>query len=755
MAVAAFSNPRRQSYTAAAQTPQPLEKLLPVYSEVDGLRSNMELGGRLHQALWGSHPQVNPYQRCLTRIAAVLEPSVTSIELLEAVAEDEYFDDLSLTNCLAELGYHASTLQLTPRDIDPRLLPCIFTPHGGDAKPIVILSHGTTPHGATFVIYRGESDDVERILPDDAFHNADGTGIFFRKKSASELSTSKQIRSDTNQTWFGATFARFRPIVWQLTAVGILLNIIALATPIFVMIIYDRVISPQTTENVPMLLTGAAFALALEFALRMQRTRLLSWMTARIHYIVGTEVFKRLIELPPIAIQQASLTAQIARIRSFESVRDFFSGPIFASTIELPSVIVSILVLMFFSIKLALIPIASLFFYAAAFAILRQSIGTAIKVAATEASVAQRFCTEALQEREEIRANGLVDLWKQKFREISGRENAAYAKLHFLSAAGEHIAYAITVLTGLFALLLGVSLVWSGELSTGMLVAAMILVWRSISPFSSVCSQIARFEQFRNSIRQINRLMEVETENEIRSVTTRIPKLTGAIEMQNLALRYNRDSGPIFHGLNCRIAAGESIAICGSMGTGKTSLLNLIQCMSNPHAGKIQIDDLNIQQLDSRELRRQIAYIPQSPQAYPGTIAENLRIVLPETTDEMLWKALDRVGARSFVKTLPLELEQPIQTCRHDREFLLRLAFARAHIQKSNLILIDEIASSFLNNGLERIVTETISSARGQRTVIFVSQRVDHLRMADRVIGLRHGRTPIIGSLDKILEATA
>lgn len=713
----------------------------------------------IFRTLWHNSSDLSAFEKCLEQLIARLEPGLKLHELHEILPEDSEFDLLSLANTMANLGYHESQLRLAPFDVDARLLPCLFIPGSSHeatgTQPMVILETYEGDSGAVYKIYRSDLDTVVELEDTDSIIHTTGIAVFFKKPDLSEIATSKQVMADHNWKWFRAVFSRFSNLLWSLAGIAIGLNIVALASPIFTMLVYDRIIAPRDIESLPMLALGAALALVVELVLRLQRTRLLSRLTARIHYIVGTEVFKHLIELPPSLAQKASLTAQISRVKSFESVKDFFSGPLFVSTLDLPTILISTVVLAVFSLYLALIPLISAIFFVAVFFSMRHFVSKAIRVAATESSIAQRFCVETFQDREEIRANGLIEAWRERYREISGRDHMASAHLSFLSAISEHLSYGLGTLTAMFALVVGVNLVWAGSITTGMLVASLLLTWRAITPFYSLCSQVARFEQFRNSVRQVNLLMEVETELESREAFAKLPSITGTVDFQNVTLRFSRESGFVLTNFNAHIDAGEKVAICGSMGSGKSSLLALIKAIAEPTTGKVLIDGYNLRQLEAKALRRQITYVPQLPQTYPGSIAENLRVVKPNATDEELWRVLERAGADNAVRALPHGMDEDHHVFRNNFELLHRIAFARAFLQRSRLILIDEVSSFSGNDGLTELLTELIEESAGQRTIIFVSQRLDHLRMADKVIGLRPGKSPIVGTLDTILEAAA
>lgn len=711
------------------------------------------------RSLWGKSYSSSAFHACSLQLLLHLEPEISSDQIYDNTPQCDVFDEVSLIKTMSNHGYTFQKVKMTPVDVDPRLLPCVFIPknnQSGYASPKVILP-AQTGNGRGTSIFDPETGDVTEYDRSDVFANGQGVAYLFRKIDKNEIATSKQKRSQTGHTWFRAVVGRFSSLIAQLISISLLLNVTALASPLFIMLVYDRVISPQTTEFLPILAAGVGLALILELCLRLLRSRLIAWVTARSYYIVGTEVFQKIIGLPHIVASRASVTAQLARIKSFESIREFFAGPIFASILEFPAIVLTIFVLLFFSPVLAVIPLAILLAFAVIFLILQRIVSTSIKHAASEAAVAQKFCIETFQEQEQIRVNGLSDIWKEKFRDISGRENWAMAHLNFLGSVGENLGYFVVVSAGLTTLMVGVGLVWEGEITTGMLVASMILILKATAPLHNLCSSLPRLEQFKNSLRQINSLMDLESEVEQRKASARIPQLSGRLEFENVALRHTRQSGPLFVGLNAKINSGDVVAILGASGTGKSSLINLIQAMYQPQLGRICIDGFNIQQLVAEDLRRQIGYIPQDPKIIYGSIADYLRYSRPDASDEMMWSALKFASAKEIVKSMPDGLDQLLDGSSNiDRkEFLFQLALARVVLQDAPLILVDEIPNTVLNSGFEKVFERFLAMNRGKKTVLFVSQRVDHMRIADKVIALRRGSAPVVGPLDKVLEMSA
>lgn len=709
---------------------------------------------RLAATVWRDKP-VTPHAACLCAIAAELDGSVDVTRLVEALPRtDSIFDTLTVENTLANLGFNSRHIRVEARAIDPRLLPCLFLMPGanGAMTPMVI---GRNANADTFFLFDGVSQQFEPVASLADLPAGQGMAIIFQPFVDERDPTSAEFRSHTGHSWFQALLSRFHVSFLQVVLLSIMLNAVTLGTPIFVILVYDQVIATRTIEPLTMLAVGALVSITAEAVLRSARARALAWLAARTDYIVGTSIFARMIQLPSDVIERASVAAQVARIKSFEAVRDFIGGPIFVSVLDAPTILLSALIIGLIGGKLAWLTLGCAMTYAALFVLLRNRIRVVMSRAAHDGSIAQKLVLETFEKLDAIRSCGLSESWLSKFQEVSGRENDSQFKLYFWSGAAEVASHVLTIGTGVTILVVGTESVWGGELTTGAMVGCMILSWRVLAPFQSICTMVPRYEQIRKSIAQINELMDLRTERDRDLAATRLPGLRGGVGFTGVGFRYERSTNLLFFGLELEIRPGEIIAITGSNGSGKSTLLKLVQGLYEPQLGSVRIDGVDVRQLATADLRRQIAYVPQVPHLFGETIAEDLRYVDPIATDEELWTVLRIVGAASAVEAMRNGIYTDVaddKVLQANTELLHQIAMARAILQNSRLIIIDELPNATLNAGLADAMKRMIREIKGQRTLIFVTHRRDLMRQADRVIALRHGAVPTVGPLDRIME---
>ena len=563
------------------------------------------------------------------------------------------------------------------------------------------------------------------------------------------------MRGGSGHSWFRALLTRFKGTFAQVMAAGFILNIIALATPLYIMIVYDRVIAAGSITILPMLALGAFIAIGFEWKLRAIRSTGLSWLAGRLDNIVGNRIFSHLIGLSPNLIERASVAAQIARIKTFESVRDFFSGSVFLSLLEAPFVIISIVVVAMIAGKLVFVPLAMIVGYTLLFIYIRQKIKMAIRLAAKASSARQQFTIETFEKLEGIRLHGLGQKWQEKFRHLSGREMMGHFNLGWLGMIAETFAHTLTILAAVATIGFGVHFVWAGTMSTGALVATMILVWRILTPFYSLCSMVPRLEQLRNSIIQVNDLMDIDTEADEARSFAKLPHIKGDIVFENVSFRHEENKEVLFNDLSFTAKIGDVVAITGSNGTGKATLLKIIKSLCHPNSGTVRIDGFDVRQLDAPHLRKQIAYVPKTPNFFKGSIIDNIRLGNPLASKEDVIKSLDLADAWNDIQKMPDGLDTIIGsngTIKISSSFATRLSLARAYLHPAAIMLIDELPNTLLTGVAGKKLKDYIARAKGKRTIILCTYREDYMRLSDTIVWLRGHLSPLSGDTPTMIE---
>lgn len=691
------------------------------------------------------------YESAMVCLAVELDLPITQSTLCDYIPHGrKQLERIDLLNTLANLGYLGHQIKLTANLLDNRLFPCLYIPC--NKAPLVILSKQKEKNKNMLTVYDCTMERVITLAEDEI---KPGIAFVFTKESESPQPLSAEYMSASGFTWFRALLERFKGIFWQVFSVSIMINMVGIAVPIFVMLVYDRVIGSHSPETLTPLIVGACLALLSEAVLRFVRLRNLSWFSSRVDTIVGNHIFYQLVFMPITFTERASVSSQIARIKAFESIRDFFNGPLFLALIELPFTLLILGAIAIIAGKLAMVPLVIAGFYLVILFFTGNSLRTATRLSAKNHSLRQQMTFETFQKMHNIRASGIGEQWLEEYRKVSGKASLASFKAAFISSQVEVISHAMFVFAGLAIIYLGVMEILAGNITTGALIATTLLVWRVLTPFKILCNSMSRFEQVKNSVEQVNRLMAINTEEQDSQSHTRISQLKGGISFSKVGIRYNPKSDPVFTGLSFSAKPGDVVAITGGNGSGKSTILQLINGFYKPQAGNIRIDGLDIRQLDLIDLRKNIAYVPQVPHFFNGTVAENLRMADPLVNSQTIKVALNQVDAWEEICALPQGIETKIGIDGYQLPSGLsyKLNLARAYIKNTPLMVFDELPYALLNSSAGEAFRQTIDRWKGHRTVILVTHREDYIKLADTVILLATGEFPIIGDPELIIEA--
>ncbi len=687
---------------------------------------------------------------CLVAYLEKLQWLGDARDLVETLpTKERAFDFFDCVNALSRLGYNAGTVSGRIEQIDRRLLPCWFfdgAPHNPETKMWLIAEQDETED---IVLFDPES---QRWVTPDFAKNILGDVYFFRKKDRTQEDLIHNVQETTGFSWFRALMQRYKKTFLQIVLISLVINLIGLSGPLFILLIYDAVIGTNTPSALTWLVIGVVGALVLETALRYIRLRMITWLSARVDNTVTNDIFHRLLHLKALFTERSSVAAQLSRIKAFEAIRDFFSGPLFLSVIELPFVVVLIFVIALIAGPVALVPVVMIVLYIVLLLIMRGQVGIAIRRAAKANSEKQNLSIETLSKLDSIYNAGIEVAWRERLRELSGRASYFSFKSNFIASILESLAQFIAVLAGVVTIALGIGQVWANHLTIGGLVATMILVWKTLAPLQSLCTTLPRLEQLINGIAQVNRLMDLQPERDPYLTPPPMKNFLGYVKFTSVGLRYSKQSDPVFVGLSFEVNPGEIVAITGPNGAGKSTILKLINRLYTPQAGNIRIDGLDIRQLDPLQLRRQITYVAEKPDFFVGSIASNLRFSNPLASDDEIAHVLDRVYLTEEIA----DLSQGVDTIIDDSKiqqlpsgFAYRLSLARAYLKDSKIMLFDELPNALLNTDAGEAYREFIIASRGRNTLLFVSHRNDFTQLADKIITLHQDGRPEISQPDK------
>ncbi len=689
------------------------------------------------------YPDPSDLARCLAPLLEALEWQGQPQHLVDAMPHMAQELDLSgLCSVLANLGYFPRHFDTSLATLDERLLPCLFLPQDGPAMVV----YGRRADGALRV-YDGGSGK-ETALEESALGQLGEAYLF----QPDERANPRSARSTTAGSWFGSLVWRLRKHLGMILGLTVVSTGLALMPPLFVKAVFDTVI-PSGDIRLGMFLTlGVLLVVGLDWLLRGLKNRILAYVGGRTEYVLGTGVFERVICLPATATDGASSARQLERIKNLESLRDFFLGPMVLIAFELPASLVMLLALAFVNAWVLLVVLAAVALYAALWFGTRQWNQNSMARASQLGGARSEFINEVLANMRLIRSAGVAQTWLKRFQEVSGKAVLASFQDQQLRVRMSGAAQILGMCTGLFAMAASAYLSITGNLTGGAMVATMMIVWRLTGPIQNVFLAVSSLVRTRTNIRQIENLMRLQTERESGIKPTVRPAVTGELSLSRVSFRYANDADPALLGLNFSVEPGQMVVIAGPNGSGKSTLLKLIVRVYSPQAGSIRLDQVDIRQIAAAELRSGISYMPQICEIFHGTIVQNLKLVHPVATDEEVKWAVEMAGLSADIAAMPEGFETRISNSRLEQlpyGFRQRLLLARAMLKPASVVLLDEPGTGMDEAG-EQALIRCITWLKGRTTLLIVSHRPGHMRLADRVIYMKDGAVAAMGPYDSI-----
>ncbi len=680
----------------------------------------------------------SPWAACLPPLLRALGHDDDARELIEALPHfAKELELLDIRNVLVNLGYESSPLKTRADRIASELYPCLFV---ADDSLLVICrdKHGDV---ACF-------DAMQRRWRQGEPPALNGTAYLFTERDDA------QPRTASGESWTFRLMMRFKSLLLHLLLMTGLINLVALAVPLFVMVVYDKVIGSHSSDSLPYMIAGISILLLADLLLRNLRARLLGHVAGRLDYLIGTSVFQQLLRLPPIYTERSTMNAQLNRIRQFDTLRDFFTGSNAANLLELPFALLFLGVIAALAGPIVFVPIAMAGAYALFGLFWMPHLKSRLRAAANTRNNHQRMLMQTLDGRDEIKAVGGETRWWARFRELSGESVNASRASYMANAVLNTVSQALMTLAAVAVVGLGAEAVIAGEMSVGALIATMALVWRVLSPLQAAFLSANRIEQVLKAARQINQLMKLPVEKQHGKSSLLRHETQGHIRCERVSFRYAQDQNPALLGVSLEAHPGEFVAITGSTGSGKSTLLKLIAGMYRPQAGSLSVDTLDLRQLNAIEWRRAIAYVPQETRLFHGSIAQNMRLNNPLASDARIERALDDAGILDDVRAMPEGIHSRLDdiSSRNLPPGVLRgLSMARAFLTPGRILLLDEPGAS-LDDASDARFIEQIRRLKGRRTIIMVSHRPSHIRLADKAILLEQGSIAFSGAPDEAIQ---
>lgn len=702
----------------------------PLHRETESLPPTFEMDATLAASKVG---------RCLKPLLDALGWRGEKRHLLEALPHLEGIEDIdTLRAILAQLNYETKARAIKLEDIKESMCPCIF--NADDGRLCVVRAC----QDDQLSVVHGETLKEERIA-------ADATaGTVYLIEA---IDTAAQREKIAKHGWIAVMLGKFRLLLWQMLGVTFLINVFALAVPIYTMNVYDKVIGTRSQESLIYFFAGIMIIVVADVALRAIRARAMSYFGARCEALLGAAAFRQLLHMPINMTERAPIGAQLTRIKQFEGIRDIFTGTIANTALDMPFMVIFLGAIILVGGHTAWVPVALIAVYGIMAAVTIPLTRHHISATGEARSKVQNFLIEMVSKHRAIRGNCAEQIWMQRFHGLAGDSVVRHFRSQQLNIMIQTLSQSMVTLAGIATLWIGTLLVLAGEMTLGALIAVMALVWRVLAPINSAFLSLNRLNQVIQTFKQINGLMRLNLERIPGELPSFYREFEGEITVGRLGFRYTPRAEPALVGVTMRIPAGQFVGLAGPSGAGKSTLLKMMAGLYQPQAGAVQIDGLDLRQLDVGELRNAIGYVPQIVSFFHGTVDQNFRLAHPTASDAEIERACREARVYDYAEALPegrnTRLNAEVQS-RLPGALKQRLMLARAFVKNAPIYLLDEPASGLDQSGEEGLI-EKIEALRGKATIVMVSHRPSHLKMCDRVVYMEHGQVVHDASPEQVL----
>lgn len=534
---------------------------------------------------------------------------------------------------------------------------------------------------------------------------------------------------------------------------ALLINILALAMPLFTMSVYDRVIPNGAIPSLVALSIGMGLAIVFDLILRMVRSRMIDVTGKTIDVVLAANIFEHVMGVK-MAQRPTSVGILANQLRDFDSVREFFTSGSVVSATDLLFAVLFAGVLFVIAGPLAWVPLLMLPLMVGVGLALQRPLDRAMKRLQAESAARHGVLIESLAGLETVRASAgearMQIAWE---RSVAATARSGEA-VHFWSSVALTTANSAQQLTSLLIIVIGVFLIINGNLTVGALVAANMLAGRVLAPIAGIAAVITRGTQTFASLKSIDRIMSLERERspERNYLARRIEK--GTVHFEKVTFTYPNAPTNALDKVTFKIEGGERVGIIGRVGSGKTTVGRLLLAFYEPQEGRILVDGVDSRQYDPADLRAGVGFAMQDTDLFFGKLRDNITLGYPSASDEEVLAAARLAGVETFIAGHPMGYDMPISEGGRSLSGGQKQAIglARVLIRKPRILFLDEPTAHFDVRSESEFLERLKSLQDSQMTIIISTHRLSLLSMVDRLLLFDNGRLVADGPRDKVLS---
>ncbi len=635
--------------------------------------------------------------------------------------------------------------------IDRRMAPlCPVVALLTDERAVLITEIDRENSTAKVIYPQSPGEPVEFSLND---LEAQSIGYIISVKPRFEYDErSREIKTEASGHWFWSAILKPWRTYRDVLVASILVNLFALAVPLFTMNVYDRVIPNNALETLWTFAIGVSLVLGFDLVMKILRAHFIDLAGKRVDHEMSSRVMAKVLN-SRLEERPASVGSFAANLRSFESVREFLTSATLGMLVDLPFSIIFLVVIAAIGGWLV---VPTLIAYGVVLFI-SWAVQKRMKplTDSTQRAGQQRNATliEALVGLETLKGLNAEGRIQKRWEESGLHLSHVGAKIKLWSAVAVNSTAFVNQLVTVSTIILGVYLIVNNQLTMGALIACSQLAGRALAPLGQLSSLLIQYDNTRSSYQNVDAIMHKQEERSDKSRFVMRSRMQGALQFDQVSFQYPNSSMPALDSVSFSVKAGERVAIIGAVGSGKSTIEKLIMGLYQPTGGTIRFVAVDSKHIDPAEIRSSIGYVPQDLTLFFGTLRENITIASPMADDSSVLSAVALAGLSNFTERHPQGINLAIGERGESLSGGQRqsVAIARAVVTEPPIMLLDEPTSS-MDSKTEAQVIANLKAFSQNKTMLVVTHRMSLLELVDRVIVVDKGKIIEDGPRDYIMQ---
>ena len=631
-------------------------------------------------------------------------------------------------------------------DIPGLVLPCILLlTH--DRSCVLTALDGDMAE----VVFPETSESAQLVTLDALQEEYSGYALFAAVEAVPE-DRAERLSIARGKRWFWDVLRYYAPIYRHVALASVVINLIAVGSPLFTMNVYDRVVPNNAIETLWVLASGICIIYFFNFLLSALRTHFVDVAGRNADIVLSSALVEKVLSMR-LDSKPESTGALVSNLREFEQLREFFSSSSLLACIDLPFLVIFLLITAFIGGPIVFLSLAAMPVMIGIGLLLQHRSRTSAEDSYKQSMQKNALLVEIVSGLETLKSCMAESRMQKLWESVVGLSAKSTSESRKYSSLAITSSMLITQLVTVAMVVWGVYRISEGLMTMGALIGCSILVGRTMAPLLQMASLLTRLQNSHVALKALDMLMMLPSEDQAEKTCMDFGMLRPSFTMEGVSFAYPRQERLALQHVSLRIEPGERVGIIGPMGSGKSTLSKLLIGLYQPREGAVKFGDVDIRQIPSMELRSRVGVLPQDVVLFYGSIRDNIALGDPTINDHLILRAASLAGVTDFLRNNPAGFaaqvgEQGKALSGWQRQ---AVALARALVRDPEVLILDEPTSN-MDTDSELLLQKRLQTVIGGRTLVLVTHRLSMLRIVDRLVVMEDGQIKMDGPRDVVLQ---